>query len=121
MTETTSPAIESLVGAVNTLPPAERDRVLAWLFGVLSSSAASRGTESLALLGPKEQDVMTGVRPAPLRGSPQVVPVRLGEDQHAALRLWCREHGFTMATVVRGLVDRFLASQDAGAKGRAAG
>jgi hypothetical protein len=40
-----------------------------------------------------------------------MVPVRFSADQHARLRAWCTEHGFSMATVIRGLVDRFLASQ----------
>ena len=41
----------------------------------------------------------------------QMVPVRFSADQHARLRAWCGEHGFSMATVIRGLVDRFLESQ----------
>ena len=49
------------------------------------------------------------------RGQPgsaqQMVPVRFSADQHARLRAWCGEHGFSMATVIRGLVDRFLDSQ----------
>ena len=44
-------------------------------------------------------------------GPQQVVPVRFAADQHAALRAWCAEHGFSMATVVRGLVARFLEGQ----------
>jgi hypothetical protein len=43
--------------------------------------------------------------------APQVVPVRFSAEQHAQLREWCAEHGFSMATVVRGLVARFLESQ----------
>ena len=41
----------------------------------------------------------------------QMVPVRFSADQHARLRAWCADHGFSMATVIRGLVDRFLESQ----------
>ncbi len=41
----------------------------------------------------------------------QMVPVRFSADQHARLRAWCGEHGFSMATVIRGLVDHFLESQ----------
>ncbi len=41
----------------------------------------------------------------------QMVPVRFSAEQHARLRTWCGEHGFSMATVIRGLVDRFLESQ----------
>ena len=45
------------------------------------------------------------------RGDYQVVPIRLPADQHAALRDWCAAHNFSMATVVRGLVEQFLAEQ----------
>jgi len=42
------------------------------------------------------------------------VPIRLPAEQHAALREWCADHGFSMATVVRGLVERFLEEQGDG-------
>jgi hypothetical protein len=41
----------------------------------------------------------------------QMVPVRFSTEQHAQLRTWCTEHGFSMATVIRGLVARFLEGQ----------
>jgi hypothetical protein len=41
----------------------------------------------------------------------QIVPVRFSSEQHAQLRQWCSEHGFSMATVIRGLVARFLEGQ----------
>jgi hypothetical protein len=54
---------------------------------------------------------------APMRAAgatgQQVVPVRFPAEQHAQLREWCAEHGFSMATVIRGLVARFLESQTA--------
>ena len=50
-----------------------------------------------------------------LRGEHQVVPVRLPAELHGRLRDWCTEHGFSMATVVRGLVARFLDGQAPGA------
>ena len=46
-----------------------------------------------------------------------MVPVRFSTDQHAQLREWCAEHGFSMATVIRGLVARFLESQLPGSAG----
>jgi hypothetical protein len=45
-----------------------------------------------------------------------MVPVRFSSEQHARLRQWCSEHGFSMATVIRGLVSRFLESQPPGAE-----
>ena len=44
-------------------------------------------------------------------GEHQTFPVRLPEESHAALKAWCAEHGFSMATVVRGLVENFLQTQ----------
>ncbi len=41
----------------------------------------------------------------------QLVTIRLPAERHAQLRTWCSEHGFTMASVVRGLVERFLEEQ----------
>ncbi|MBV9313364.1 MAG: hypothetical protein JO100_06350 [Pseudonocardia sp.] len=41
----------------------------------------------------------------------QAVPIRLTSHQHSRLRHWCAQHNFTMATVIRGLVDQFLDSQ----------
>jgi hypothetical protein len=45
-------------------------------------------------------------------GSLRVVPVRLSAEQHDALKQWCESNDFSMAVVIRGLVDRFLASQN---------
>ena len=54
-------------------------------------------------------------------GPPAVLPVRpleftvlirhRAEDQLERLRSWCAEHGFSMAVVIRGLVERFLDDQ----------
>jgi hypothetical protein len=41
----------------------------------------------------------------------QLVTVRLPAEQHERLRTWCAEHNFTMAAVVRGLIERFLEGQ----------
>jgi hypothetical protein len=41
----------------------------------------------------------------------QLVTIRLPAERHTQLRTWCSEHGFTMASVVRGLVERFLEEQ----------
>ncbi len=42
----------------------------------------------------------------------QQVPVRLSDEQHRRLKEWCAEHNFSMAVVIRGLVERFLDEQD---------
>ncbi|MGH3681481.1 MAG: hypothetical protein ACRDT2_14715, partial [Natronosporangium sp.] len=47
----------------------------------------------------------------PVSADSQMVTLRLPATRHAALRAWCAEHGFSMAAVVRGLVERFLEEQ----------
>jgi hypothetical protein len=41
----------------------------------------------------------------------QLVTVRLPQSQHAQLRDWCAEKGFSMASVIRGLIERFLEAE----------
>jgi hypothetical protein len=121
MTESKRTPAEMLASAVESLPPEERQQVIAWLFGrslgtgfggrsigigsAIGSAIASEQRERL--LEVTFGSGQSGGR----RGEHQVVPIRLPTDQHAALRDWCQEHGFTMATVVRGLVERFLEEQ----------
>lgn len=108
---------ELLVQALESLPPDERQRVTAWVL-----SRSSSPTTSVAMLGRRQNEELLHVlapNPESFRelygrssgGSQQVVPVRLPADLHARLRLWCAAHGFSMATVVRGLVARFLDGQ----------
>jgi hypothetical protein len=118
-----------LVQAVGTLPDDQRDLVLAWLIrqrplgyghealrGFTETHPVLRG-EKLAssAFDPVFEPIMgTGSMRAAGATGQQVVPVRFPAEQHAQLREWCAEHGFSMATVVRGLVARFLESQAAG-------
>ncbi len=41
-----------------------------------------------------------------------MVPVRFPEPLYRRLKEWCAGNGFSMAVVVRGLVERFLEDQD---------
>ena len=115
-----------LIQAVGQLPEADRDRVYAWLLrtGLRPSPAGAPGPLARRLgwaLGAQAgSQVQTrewgaAVVSELVRGSTppaqQMVPVRFSADQHARLRAWCGAHGFSMATVIRGLVDRFLESQ----------
>lgn len=101
-----------LVQAVNRLPADDRDQVFAWLLRVgwrsYSPSAAmvpwSRPEGRAALYR-----IFAEAKPA--SAAQQMVPVRFPADQHARLRDWCTGHGFSMATVIRGLVTRFLEEQ----------
>jgi hypothetical protein len=109
-----------LVQAVGTLPPEDRDSVLAWLLrrDPRRISVAALGQPDLARLEATQvglvRDFITAQAPGagrPQHGAQQVVPVRFPAEQHAQLREWCAEHGFSMATVIRGLVARFLELQ----------
>lgn len=108
---------ELLAQALESLTSEERQRVTAWVLSRPNSTAPS-----LAMLGRRQnEDLLHVLAPNPESfrelygrssgGSQQVVPVRLPADLHARLRLWCTDHGFSMATVVRGLVARFLDGQ----------
>ena len=111
--------VDKLVELLETLPPATRQEITVWLLdrtapghGALFASAALRGR---SLVG------MPGVDPDPSHGAlggslpvgeeSQLVTFRLPAERHAELRTWCTEHGFTMAAVVRGLIERFLEEQ----------
>jgi len=49
------------------------------------------------------------------RGDPdlRVLPVRLPSADYQRLRRWSRDHDFSMAVIIRTLVERFLDEQDA--------
>jgi hypothetical protein len=111
-----------LVGAIGTLPDEQRDVVLTWLLRqrpTVYRHSALRGTpqagEAFQVRWPGEAPLTAAasLRAAGATGQ-QVVPVRFPAEQHAQLRDWCAEHGFSMATVIRGLVARFLESQATG-------
>ena len=96
---------ELLLRAVDGLPAEDRERVLVWLLE--RSFAGTHLPGATAGLRPELVDSAEALLSRPL-GEHRVVPIRLPSEQHAALRDWCAEHGFTMATVVRGLAERFL-------------
>jgi hypothetical protein len=114
---------ELLAKALEGLPSADRQRVLIWLLGKLTGPQAGwlgkpDRDRMLALMSPGGKSLRE------LFGQPagggalavgedyQVMPIRLPTDLHARLRTWSAEHGFSMATVVRGLVGRFLDGQE---------
>jgi hypothetical protein len=112
-----------LVKAIGALPEADRDRVYTWLLhrgfqtreaGVVAVPGRSGRVSVAAVLEPEFQPV-PGAPLAQATGQ-QMVPVRFSSEQHAQLRQWCSEHGFSMATVIRGLVSRFLEGQLPGAE-----
>src|SRR6185437_142169 len=103
-------AIRLLVKAVGMLPDAERDEVYTWLLS--RGLTSTYGTSHLpARLRDVSSQILSLQAAGGQPGPQQVVPVRFAAEQHAQLRAWCTEHGFSMATVVRGLVARFLEGQ----------
>lgn len=95
-----------LLQALNSLPEEDRDRVLAWMLRHLPVVADPYRT-GLSALAP-ELALRRRVTPV---GGQQVVPIRFSSEEHARLRAWSEQHGFSMASVVRGLVSRFLDGQ----------
>jgi hypothetical protein len=115
--------VRVLVKAIGALPAADRDLVYAWLLrrgfeegeaGVLTVPARFRRM-SVATLREPNLELATRTPLAQASGQ-QMVPVRFSSEQHAQLRQWCSEHRFSMATVIRGLVARFLEGQLPGAE-----
>lgn len=97
-----------LLKAVDGLPETERTQVLALLLarGLAAPAPGSFVSLSSSLQPP-------GFSGRPPTGEQQMVPVRFPVEQHQRLRAWCGEHGFSMAVVVRGLVESFLDQQGA--------
>jgi hypothetical protein len=129
---------ELLLLAVRQLGQDEQDEVLALLLGQRVSAAAADappdppvaaprglgrrlGSSSLSWpvpstatrtglfdrLGRAEGAFMTG----PDSGDLKVLPVRLPTADYERLREWSRGHGFSMAVIIRTLVERFLDDQ----------
>ena|SRR5690242_10356906 len=95
---------QKLAALLETLPSDDRQEITAWF---LARSDAAR-TSALFSHSHEGRQALASLLPA---GDSQLVTIRLPADRHAKLRAWCTEHNFTMAAVVRGLVDRFLEDQ----------
>lgn len=111
-------AVALLVQAVNQLAPPDRDKVFAWLLRV--GWRHYTPTAAMVSLNPPDEPsallrIFQAAKPGSARAgqtaAQQMVPVRFPADQHAQLREWCTQHGFSMATVIRGLVAKFLEDQ----------
>jgi len=119
--QVTDRVTELLVKAVRQLPQPEQDEVL----GVLLSARVLEPVPSMLGLGGR-----IGAAAQPLGAWPtgmavsigtdlaadpepqlKVLPVRLPVADHDRLRAFSREHGFSMAVIIRTLVERFLDEQ----------
>ena len=134
MTTPASGAAEKLVALLETLPAEDRKEIVTWLLGRSNPPVSS----AIALAWPPASlsaGLSTGMPPGLLSrigGEPhepderrlrrlagtlpagedsQLITIRLPAERHGELRAWCASHGFTMAAVVRGLVERFLEDQ----------
>jgi hypothetical protein len=102
---------EKLTGLLETLDPADRREITAWLLGrtVRRDWAAGPALQRELLA---RRDLASG-----LAGEgKQLVTIRLPSDQHERLRAWCTEHNFSIAAVIRGVVERFLEEQQRAAE-----
>jgi hypothetical protein len=98
-----------LVNAVNRLEASDRDEVLIELVRRgLGSSGVGGGRSQV---GPRASFVDALSGSVPVAGERRNVLVRFDAAQHELLRAWCQANGTAMATVLRGLVDRFLRAQ----------
>lgn len=114
MTSSPEPA-EHLVHLLETLPPETRQQITAWLID------SGRAHPAIAVGAhwppPRGRDRVAGIVPPgvasllPHGEDSQLVTIRLPAERHAQLRAWCADHGFSMAAVVRGLIERFLEDQ----------
>jgi hypothetical protein len=120
---------ELLLQAVRTLKPEEQEEVLAELL-VAGTATSLSGPPTPAehpvslppyvsitglrrRFGPvaRTEDFLTTL--AVTSGDVKVLPVRLPEADYERLRAWSKEHGFSMAVIIRTLVERFLDEQGA--------
>ena len=106
MTTSRTDPPQRLAELLETLPPDERKEITAWLLERPAGRAAARRSWSISGEPPHR---LTGA--LPVGEDSQLVTIRLPSDRHAELRAWCTEHEFTMAAVLRGLVERFLEQQ----------
>jgi hypothetical protein len=105
---------EKLARLLETLTPEDRREIVAWFLTSRWPRHQGRVQAwSMPTFDPGESLNLrrqTGGWLQAGEGS-QLVTIRLPAEQHERLRTWCGEHNFTMAAVVRGLVDRFLDAQ----------
>ncbi|HEY2698896.1 MAG TPA: hypothetical protein VGJ45_25790 [Pseudonocardiaceae bacterium] len=120
------PIPDLLVEALEHLEPEDRKRATAWVlsrvtrqYGWMSREGGASTPQARRLpYAAYSADAAIAMPDAALfagttlKGDHQVVPVRLPAELHAQLRDWCTEHGFAMATVIRGLLTKFLAVQE---------
>lgn len=104
--------------ALQSLEPGERDELLRGLLlaraGAVVSLTAGLGGGPAAAASATPMDserlsrLLGGESTRSSDARMKVLPVRLPETDHERLRRFCQVRGFSMAVVVRTLVERFL-------------
>jgi len=110
-----------LARLLESASPEDRQEIVAWLLTPRWPLQQAR----LERWGSGEREEAAKLRRQlanwlPAGEGSQLVTIRLPAEQHERLRTWCAVHSFTMAAVVRGLVERFLEEQGAAGKERPA-
>ena len=95
-----------LLKAIRSLPEEEQDEVLKGLFRRSLKPAES------PVFSSADVTVTSGPPFEAVKQTTQPLLVRLPTDLHDRLRRWATSHGFSMAAIARGLVERFLDEQD---------
>jgi Arc/MetJ-type ribon-helix-helix transcriptional regulator len=110
-----------LVKAVRSLSEQDQRILLTALFRDAIPGPIGRMPDDVVFLRSSPMPVPYGAVSEPMTeplGPTAMLPVRLPPDLHERLRRWSNQSGFSMASVVRGLVERFLDEQARG-EGRA--
>jgi hypothetical protein len=113
--------------AIRALPEREQNEVVRSLLESALSSGAAPLAPPAGLAHPFAAVVAEQTGPArpeattsPIQmtasfragpGEQRMVPLRLPEALYDRLKEWCGDHGFAMAVVMRGLIERFLDDQ----------
>jgi hypothetical protein len=113
---------ELLLKAVRLLSQQEQDEVLT---GLLAGVARPQAVHPLAHLpwampsASARAEIVERLTQAERSGTPggtgsdlKVLPVRLPGGDYDRLREWSRAHGFSMAVIIRTLVERFIEDQE---------
>ena len=100
-----------LATLLETLPSDEREQIVAFLLGQ-AHAVPPAALAPMIWPGGHPETRLRGLAAAlPAGEDSQLVTIRLPAERHGELRDWCAEHNFTMAAVVRGLIERFLEQQ----------
>jgi hypothetical protein len=117
-------AVQLLLRAIRSLPEKDQDAVLGLLLQGLAGNDAleaavrqrdERRRITVAALGGIELrsgGLTMHERLSMHESDTKVVPIRFPPKLYDELKGWCEQHHFPMAAVVRGLVERFLQSQE---------